>query len=306
MKTENLTKEYSSKNGCFNINLEIEKPMVFGLLGPNGAGKSTLVKTLVGLLRPTRGKAFLLGKPFDDIVIKSKIGYLPENFKYPDWMTAYEVMEFHCQLLKMKNYKNEIYSLLEKVGIIEHKDKKIRLFSKGMQQRLGLAVSMLNRPEIIFLDEPTSALDPIGRIDVRNIIIELKNQGTTVFLNSHLLSEVEKVCDKVAIINNGYIVAMGTIDELTRKALKVTFVLDKVDSKLFEIISLKNINILNHSQTTLELELSSHEDVPILVEEFVRSGYKIYEVKKSQELENVFLQVIGEGYFDVGNNKILF
>ncbi len=297
LKTENLTKEYSSKNGCFNINLEIEKPMVFGLLGPNGAGKSTLVKTLVGLLRPTRGKAFLLGKPFDDISIKSKIGYLPENFKYPDWMTAYEVMEFHCQLLKMKNYKNEIYCLLEKVGIIEHKDKKIRSFSKGMQQRLGLAVSMLNRPEIIFLDEPTSALDPIGRIDVRNIIIELKNQGTTVFLNSHLLSEVEKVCDKVAIINKGYIVAMGTIDELTRKALKVTFVLDKVDSKLFEIMSLKNINILTHSQTTLELELSSYEDIPILVEEFVRSGYKIYEVKKSQELENVFLQVIGEGHF---------
>ncbi len=297
LKTENLTKEYSSKNGCFNINLEIEKPMVFGLLGPNGAGKSTLVKTLVGLLRPTRGKAFLLGKPFDDISIKSKIGYLPENFKYPDWMTAYEVMEFHCQLLKMKNYKNEIYCLLEKVGIIEHKDKKIRSFSKGMQQRLGLAVSMLNRPEIIFLDEPTSALDPIGRIDVRNIIIELKNQGTTVFLNSHLLSEVEKVCDKVAIINKGYIVAMGTIDELTRKALKVTFVLDKVDSKLFEIMSLKNINILTHSQTILELELSSYEDIPILVEEFVRSGYKIYEVKKSQELENVFLQVIGEGHF---------
>lgn len=297
LKTENLTKEYSSKNGCFNINLEIEKPMVFGLLGPNGAGKSTLVKTLVGLLRPTRGKAFLLGKPFDDISIKSKIGYLPENFKYPDWMTAYEVMEFHCQLLKMKNYKNEIYCLIEKVGIIEHKDKKIRSFSKGMQQRLGLAVSMLNRPEIIFLDEPTSALDPIGRIDVRNIIIELKNQGTTVFLNSHLLSEVEKVCDKVAIINKGYIVAMGTIDELTRKALKVTFVLDKVDSKLFEIMSLKNINILTHSQTILELELSSYEDIPILVEEFVRSGYKIYEVKKSQELENVFLQVIGEGHF---------
>jgi len=156
---------------------------------------------------------------------------------------------------------------------------------------------MLNRPEIIFLDEPTSALDPIGRIDVRNIIIELKNQGTTVFLNSHLLSEVEKVCDKVAIINKGYIVAMGTIDELTRKALKVTFVLDKVDSKLFEIISLKNINILTHSQTTLEVELSSYEDIPTLVEEFVRSGYKIYEVKKSQELENVFLQVIGEGHF---------
>lgn len=118
-----------------------------------------------------------------------------------------------------------------------------------------------------------------------------------MFLNSHLLSEVEKVCDMVAIINKGYIFAMGTIDELTRKALKVTFVLDKVDSKLFEIMSLKNINVLTHLQNTLEVELSSYEDIPILVEEFVKSGYKIYEVKKSQELENVFLQVIGEGFF---------
>jgi len=298
IKTINLTKQYSERNGCFNISIDIDKPTIFGLLGPNGAGKSTLLKTLVGLLMPTSGEGFILGKPLGDKSIKSKIGYLPENFRYQDWLSAYEVMEFHCQLLKMKNYKQEIEKLLTISGIWEHRNKKVRSFSKGMQQRLGLAISMLNSPEIIFLDEPTSALDPIGRIEVRNIILDLKKSGTTVFLNSHMLSEVEKICDKVAIIDKGMILAQGSIDELKRHSLRINIVLDKVDRRVISFIEQNNGKIIETDNNSLIVEVDNIETNANIAKILIENGYKLYEIKRIEQLENIFLDVLGEEHFN--------
>src|SRR5665647_577572 len=209
--TKDLTKVYKGNNGCKNINIIVPQGEIFGFLGPNGAGKSTFVKTLVGLLFHTSGQAYLLGEPLGNIEVRRKIGYVPENFKYPDWMTGAELLSFHGALYKMpkKQLMSVIPEVLEMVSLNGRGRDKIATYSKGMQQRLGIAGALINNPSLIFLDEPTSALDPIGRKDVRDIMLRLKMQGKTIFLNSHLLSEVEMVCDSVAIINNGIIVKQG-------------------------------------------------------------------------------------------------
>ncbi|HCG00353.1 MAG TPA: ABC transporter, partial [Chloroflexi bacterium] len=187
---------------------------IFGFLGPNGAGKTTAVKILVGLTPPTSGEAWLLGERLGDREVRRRIGYLPELFRYQEWMSAREVLILHCTLMGMATAgrSSAIGEALEIVGLTDRGRDRVGTFSKGMQQRLGLAVALLGTPELVFLDEPTSALDPVGRHDVRQIIQNLKARGTTVFLNSHLLTEVEYVCDRVAVIDRGAVIALGTID----------------------------------------------------------------------------------------------
>jgi ABC-2 type transport system ATP-binding protein len=216
IETSNLTKVYGIKRACSNISFTVKKGEIFGLLGPNGAGKSTVIKMLTGLLFPTSGGALLLGKPMGDIAIREKIGYLPENFKYQDWMTGKDLLSFHASLYKIDRKKAVFRSdeLLELVKLKGQEDYRIGTYSKGMQQRLGLASALLADPDLLFLDEPTSALDPLGRKEVRDIILDLKRRGKSILLNSHLLSEVETVCDSVAIINQGKIIAAGSLDEL--------------------------------------------------------------------------------------------
>jgi ABC-2 type transport system ATP-binding protein len=216
IETSNLTKVYGIKRACFNISFTVKKGEIFGLLGPNGAGKSTVIKMLTGLLFPTSGGALLLGKPMGDIAIREKIGYLPENFKYQDWMTGKDLLSFHASLYKIDRKRAVFRSdeLLEMVKLKGQEDYRIGTYSKGMQQRLGLASALLADPDLLFLDEPTSALDPLGRKEVRDIILDLKRRGKSILLNSHLLSEVETVCDSVAIINQGKIIAAGSLDEL--------------------------------------------------------------------------------------------
>ena len=216
IETSNLTKVYGIKRACSNISFTVKKGEIFGLLGPNGAGKSTVIKMLTGLLFPTSGGALLFGKPMGDIAIREKIGYLPENFKYQDWMTGKDLLSFHASLYKIDRKKAVFRSdeLLELVKLKGQEDYRIGTYSKGMQQRLGLASALLADPDLLFLDEPTSALDPLGRKEVRDIILDLKRRGKSILLNSHLLSEVETVCDSVAIINQGKIIAAGSLDEL--------------------------------------------------------------------------------------------
>jgi ABC-2 type transport system ATP-binding protein len=216
IETSNLTKVYGIKRACSNISFTVKKGEIFGLLGPNGAGKSTVIKMLTGLLFPTSGGALLLGKPMGDIAIREKIGYLPENFKYQDWMTGKDLLSFHASLYKIDRKRAVFRSdeLLEMVKLKGQEDYRIGTYSKGMQQRLGLASALLADPDLLFLDEPTSALDPLGRKEVRDIILDLKRRGKSILLNSHLLSEVETVCDSVAIINQGKIIAAGSLDEL--------------------------------------------------------------------------------------------
>ncbi len=207
-----LAKRYGRIEALRDLTLEVARGECLGFLGPNGAGKSTAVKLLLGLVRPSGGTAELLGRPVGERGARAGVGYLPELFRYPDWLAAREVLGFHARLLRLDGAARAIDAVLGEVGLRERAGDRVGTFSKGMQQRLGLAVALLGDPAIVFLDEPTSALDPVGRSDVRALIERLRARGTTVFLNSHLLGEVERVCDRVCIVDRGRVVAEGTVD----------------------------------------------------------------------------------------------
>ncbi len=211
-----LTKRYGHIEALAGLTMSVPRGEIFGFLGPNGAGKTTAVKLLLGLATPTAGDAWLLGEPIGRAQARRRVGYLPELFRYPAWLSPVEVLRFHCRLIDISRTDRdaEVESVLTTVGLNQRARDRVGTFSKGMQQRLGLAVAMLGAPEIVFLDEPTSALDPVGRHDVRDVIRALRDKGTAVFLNSHLLSEVEQVCDRVAVVDHGRVIASGTLDEL--------------------------------------------------------------------------------------------
>ena len=209
-----LAKRYGRVEALRDLTLTVERGECLGFLGPNGAGKSTAVKLLLGLVRPTGGEAALLGRPVADRRTRRGVGYLPELFRYPDWLAAREVLAFHARLIGLAGAPRAIEAVLDEVGLRARAADRVGTYSKGMQQRLGLAVALLGDPAIVFLDEPTSALDPVGRSDVRALIERLRARGTTVFLNSHLLGEVERVCDRVCVVDRGRVVAQGTVDGL--------------------------------------------------------------------------------------------
>ena len=216
--TRDLAKRYGALQALAGLNMTIPRGAIFGFLGPNGAGKTTSVKLLLGLARPTSGSAEILGQPIGERASRRRVGYLPELFRYQPWLTAREVLLLHCELAGVDRtaWSREIEDALAVVGLQERGSSRVGTFSKGMQQRLGLGVALLGDPELVLLDEPTSALDPVGRHDVREIIRGLRDRGVTVFLNSHLLSEVEQVCDRVAVVDRGKVIAEGTLDELLR------------------------------------------------------------------------------------------
>jgi ABC-2 type transport system ATP-binding protein len=225
VETNTLTKIYSSAFGkkkvqaLSDFSILIPDGMIFGLLGPNGAGKTTLVKILLGITYPTFGTAKILGEGISNYKIKKRVGYLPENHKFPSYLTGQGVLEFFGKLsgLEKSVLKKKVYDLLELVKLTQWKKTKIKAYSKGMMQRLGLAQALLNDPDLIFLDEPTDGVDPIGRKEIRDVLLELKSRSKTIFLNSHLLSEVELITDRVGILNKGKLIREGTVQELTEK-----------------------------------------------------------------------------------------
>jgi ABC-2 type transport system ATP-binding protein len=225
--TAGLTKRFGATLAVNSLSMTVERGEVFGFLGPNGAGKTTVVKLLLGLARPTGGEALVLGAPLGDRETRRQIGYLPELFRFQALLSAREVLRLHCRLLALPkaSWAQEERHALQTVGLLERGDDRVATFSKGMQQRLGLGVALLGNPTLVVLDEPTSALDPVGRHDVREIIRGLRERGSTVFLNTHLLEEAEHVCDRVAVIDKGTAIASGSLDELlgrqTRVRLKV-------------------------------------------------------------------------------------
>lgn len=295
IETFDLTKQYNGRGGCVDIRLQVGEGEVFGFLGPNGAGKSTLVKTLVGLLFPTSGSARILGKPLGDIGVKAKIGYLPENFKYHDWMTGWEVLKFHAKLYKLKSPEKRIRDLLELVKLSGHEKKRVSGYSKGMQQRLGLAVALLPDPDLLFLDEPTSALDPVGRIEVREIIKNLKSRGKTIFLNSHLLSEVEMICDEVAIINRGRIIAQGKLSDLLESGTEMEARISKPPEDLVKVLSEKATQV-KIDENILKFRVKDREDIPEIVKAIVDSGTSLFELRPvNGSLEEFFVKLLKEG-----------
>jgi ABC-2 type transport system ATP-binding protein len=216
VETEGLAKRFGTTDALVDLTMRIEAGEVFGFLGPNGAGKTTAVKLLLGLARPTGGRGTVLGAPLGDRVARRRIGYLPEQFRYQPWLRAREVMGLHARLIGSANGRaaRAIEEILAEVGLHDRANDLVGGFSKGMQQRLGLGVALLGAPALVVLDEPTSALDPVGRADVRSIIRRARDSGSTVFLNSHLLTEVERVCDRVAIVDHGRMLASGRLDDL--------------------------------------------------------------------------------------------
>lgn len=225
VETYNLTKTYVTGfwlnkkiPSLKNCTLQVYEGETFGLLGPNGAGKTTLLKTLLGIVKPTSGKALLLGKPLGDNSVKKRLGYLPENAYYYDFLTGWEFLNFIGDLFQIPNQekKRRITELLDLVGLAKNtaQKKQLRQYSKGMMQRVGMAQALINDPEIVFFDEPMSGLDPMGRYQVRQIILSLKKQGKTIFFNSHVLADVEQICDRIAILAQGELINIGSLDDI--------------------------------------------------------------------------------------------
>lgn len=235
IETDNLSKVYESRftrqkvNALNSVSFKVNEGEIFGLLGPNGAGKTTLVKILLGITFPTSGSGKIFGQPLNDHKWKSRAGYLPENHKFPLYLTGEQTLSFYGGLSGTDGaaLKKKIPRMLKLVDLEKWGKVKIRKYSKGMLQRLGLAQAMLSEPDLLFLDEPTDGVDPIGRKEIRDILLELRGEGKTIFLNSHLLSEVELICDRVAILNKGDLIKEGRVDELTKS--ENIFVIETAD-----------------------------------------------------------------------------
>jgi ABC-2 type transport system ATP-binding protein len=273
LQATDLHKSYGSIQALKGVSVEVGDGELVGLLGPNGAGKSTLVKIACGLVRPTKGAAQIGGAPAGSPEAHRALGYLAELFRFPDWLTADELLGMHQRLAGSDGGARERDGLLEAVGLAEAATRRVGAMSKGMQQRLGIAQAMVGSPRVLLLDEPTSALDPAGRRTVRRLLEDLRERGVSVLLNSHLLSEVELVCDRVAIIARGELVAAGTPDELSTPS---------------------GVEIETAAGTRV-IERAGRDEVPAIVRDLVAAGEEIYGVRVLRSsLEDAYLEAVGE------------
>ncbi len=300
IEVTNLTKIYKAgrKSGDVlaldNFSLTVSQGQIFGLLGPNGAGKTTFIKVLLGITHPTIGSASILGQPAREYSIRKKVGYLPENHKYPPYLNAEQILIYFAKLSNINSTElsARIDELLAMVKMSKWKKVKIRKYSKGMMQRLGLALAMIHDPDIIFLDEPTDGVDPLGRKEIRDILMSLKNRGKTVFLNSHLLSEVELISDKVAILHKGKLVREGSVEELTTTKEVFEIKVDKNFSENF-IASMEPSSLMNSNETTYTFKLDSVESLNRLLDRIREEEYNILSViPKKSTLEEMFITLI--------------
>ena len=294
---KNLTKNYNGINAVDNISFKVKKGEIYGFLGPNGAGKTTTIKSILGLITIDSGVIKI-----DDIDILNKgkeakklIGYLPERVSFYDNLSAYQNMCFIAEMKKTS--KDECKSLIEELGLSDAINKKVGAFSKGMIQRLGMARALIGRPPILILDEPTGGLDPRGVVLIRSKIKDMKNNGHTIFVSSHILSEVQEICDRVCIINNGKIVAQDTVDGL-RKILKIkpkiTIELEKINEKIIKSINeIKGIEKIDIIKNNIDVICNSELKARIIIS-IERSGGKILNIHtKDPSLEEVFMKFTG-------------
>jgi ABC-2 type transport system ATP-binding protein len=299
IETFELRKVFNeTKVAVEGLTLRVKRGEVFGFLGPNGAGKTTSIKMLLGLVQPTSGGGMLLGMPIGDPQARKQVGFLPEHFRFHEWMRADEFLDLHGQLygLAKADRRARIPELIERVGLTESSTKRLKTFSKGMLQRIGLAMAMLPRPEVVFLDEPTSGLDPFGRRLVRDVIREACDEGTTVFLNSHLLSEVEVTCDRVAFIRQGRVIRAGTIDEMAGGLMRVEMQLDPVSDELIQGLSRWGENITRRNRKFVSLTLSNEESLPEINAWLVGQGVRVYALSPQHlTLEELFVNIMQDG-----------
>ncbi|OLV19359.1 ABC transporter ATP-binding protein [Deinococcus marmoris] len=299
IETRELRKVYKDRAVVDGLNLRVLPGEVFGFLGPNGAGKSTTVKMLLGLVLPTGGEVRVLGGSPADPAVRARLGFLPEQFRFQTWMTAEEFLNFHGRLAGMKadELRARIPQVLKTVGLGGRGGESLGGYSKGMLQRCGLAGAILARPELVFLDEPTSALDPIGRVEVREIIEGLRANGVAVFLNSHLLSEVEQVCDRVAFVKEGRVLQQGSMQELMGGVIPVGIRVDAIKPGLLE--ALARLGEVRHTDTQtpgraeIELWLQNADAVPAVADAIHASGARLHALTpRRPDLETMFLELI--------------
>jgi ABC-2 type transport system ATP-binding protein len=272
LAVRDLRKRYGAVHALKGVDLEVGEGELVGLLGPNGAGKSTLVKILVGLVRPTGGTAEVAGARAGSRAARGALGYLAELFRFPGWYTADEVLELHQRLAGSTGGAPERARLLELVALSDAANRRVDGMSKGMQQRLGIAQALVGNPRLLLLDEPTSALDPVGRRTVRVLLEHLRGEGVSVLLNSHLLSEVELVCDRVAILLGGELVAAGTPHELSRP---------------------RGVELETDAGVQM-IPVATRDDAPRLVAEAVAAGRRVYGVRVlTSTLEDTYLEAVG-------------
>jgi ABC-2 type transport system ATP-binding protein len=294
--TSGLRKAYGTRVALCDLTLAVQPGEVFGFLGPNGAGKTTAMKILLGLVRPSGGEALVFGRPPAEPAARRRVGYLPEHFRFQEWATGDELLAFHGRLagLGAAERAARIPELLERVGLAGRGGERVRRYSKGMTQRLGLALALLGGPDLVLLDEPTSALDPVGRREVRELVRELAAAGVTVFLNSHLLTEVEAVCDRVAIVNQGRVVASGPLDDLAGATAQLRVLLDRVDRQALALLA-RHGQVDRVDGTAVILATESLDVAPDLASELVAAGYRLYGlVPVQRSLEDVFVDLVGE------------
>jgi ABC-2 type transport system ATP-binding protein len=296
IETEALTKVYGETVAVDGLSMSVERGEVFGFLGPNGAGKTTTVKMLLGLVNPTAGEAQVLGHEVGDTAAMAQVGFLPEHFLFHPWMTGYGLLEMYGRLYGMSRgrRRRRIPELLALVGLSDRANSRIGEYSKGMMQRVGLAQALLNEPELVFLDEPTSGLDPLGCRQVRGVIRELGASGVTVFLNSHLLTEVEATCDRIAIISQGRLIKIGRQQDLVDQRVEVEVRAGGLTLAIRQgLARWGQVTPLRDGHLTLQIET---EDVlPAIARYLVEAGVRLYALwPRSVSLEELFVQAVEE------------
>jgi ABC-2 type transport system ATP-binding protein len=294
--THLLRKVFGDYAAVKGLTLLVKQGEVFGFLGPNGAGKTTSMKMLLGLIAPTSGEATLLGKPIGNQEAMRRIGFLPEHFRFQEWLTADEFLMLHGQLLGMKkdDLQQRRAELLERVGLTPFRDKHLRTFSKGMLQRVGLAQALLNRPELVFLDEPTSGLDPVGRRLVRDVIREVRAQGTAIFLNSHLLSEIEVTCDRVAFIQHGEVVRVLELSSLSNDQTSVAIRVSNLAAEALNGLSQWGREIQRDGEL-VHMIVPSDSALPAITRYLISQNAEVYSITPNRmSLEDIFIETIGK------------
>jgi len=302
IETAQLGKQYGSVQALRGVSLQVQPGEIYGLLGQNGAGKTTLVKILLGITRATAGAARLLDQPVGTAAVRGRVGYLPEDHRFPDYHTGASLLDFYGSLAGMRRAQRRLRAeeVLEQVGLQGRKHYKIRTYSKGMKQRLGIAQAILHQPEVIFLDEPTDGVDPVGRREIRTLMQNLKAQGTTLFINSHLLSEVELICDRVAILQKGVMVREGKVTELTE--LRGVFVIGLLAGQPMPVDELRKLGYQlsqgGNGEAVAELwdvALEPGQNIDGLIDHLRSRSLSLrHLIEKRQSLEELFMKTVTE------------
>jgi ABC-2 type transport system ATP-binding protein len=294
VETRGLRKRFGPKLAVAELSLSVSRGEVFGFLGPNGAGKTTSLKMLLGLVAPSGGQARVLGAPLGDRRARAKVGFLPEHFRFHDWLTGRELLRYHGRLqgLGGADLENRIDQQLTRVDLLDAAERKVREYSKGMLQRIGLAQALIHDPELVFLDEPTSGLDPLGRLLVRDMIRDLKERGVAVFLNSHLLGEVEATCDRVVFIKQGRTVRELRLAEAPA-TIEVELRIEGADQETIQ--GLARFGVIVDGGPTIRMTVAEESRLPEIPAWLVGRGARLYEMRTvRRSLEALFLEVMGE------------